>query len=204
MTARRRQVEVDQAILEAAYGELLDRGYAGVTYDGVARRAETSKPVLYRRYPTRASLIFASLRRRLGAVQPPPATGNLRGDLIAWLDAAQARAAEIGGRTYRALLGEADDDLLDAIGALIGMASGDLERHVIEPARARGELGPEPLVAEIAAMPVILLRDRIVFGTATATDVAEIVDRICLPLFRGCDDGRPASAPAESATQEAQ
>ncbi|MFD0478307.1 TetR-like C-terminal domain-containing protein [Nonomuraea thailandensis] len=102
---------------------------------------------------------------------------------MAWLDAAQARAAEIGGRTYRALLGEADDDLLDAIGALIGMASGDLERHVIEPARARGELGPEPLVAEIAAMPVILLRDRIVFGTATATDVAEIVDRICLPLF---------------------
>ncbi|MFD0478308.1 TetR/AcrR family transcriptional regulator [Nonomuraea thailandensis] len=78
MTARRRQVEVDQAILEAAYGELLDRGYAGVTYDGVARRAETSKPVLYRRYPTRASLIFASSGAASGRCsrRRPPATSE--------------------------------------------------------------------------------------------------------------------------------
>jgi AcrR family transcriptional regulator len=38
------------AIRAATRAELADYGYAGVTFEGVARRAQTSKPVLYRRY----------------------------------------------------------------------------------------------------------------------------------------------------------
>ncbi|MEU6711681.1 TetR-like C-terminal domain-containing protein [Nonomuraea sp. NPDC046802] len=162
-----------------------------MTYERVASRAGTSKPVVYRRYGTRAALVLASLHAVLAEQRPMPSTGSLRDDLIARLEAAQARAAEIGETTYRAMLGEVDADLLDKIGALTGLAVAELERDVIAPARARGELGPEPLATNVLALPTILLRDRIVFGTATGSDATEIVDQICLPLFRRLSGDSP-------------
>ena len=49
-------------------------------------RAQTSKPVLYRRWKTREDLLRATARHR-GAADPPavPDTGTLRGDLLALL-----------------------------------------------------------------------------------------------------------------------
>ena len=46
---RRSGEELREAILDAVLCELFDRGYAGLTFDGVAHRAHTSKPVIYRR-----------------------------------------------------------------------------------------------------------------------------------------------------------
>jgi hypothetical protein len=82
-------------------------------------------------------------------VDPAPRTGNR--DLIAWLEAAQSRATEVGEPNYRALLGEADPELLHEIGAIGGAAGVELDRDIIEPACARGELGPEPLAPEVLA-----------------------------------------------------
>ena len=44
--SRRRADDLLAAIDHATRAELEDRGYQGVTFDGVARRARTSKPVL--------------------------------------------------------------------------------------------------------------------------------------------------------------
>ncbi|QLH20590.1 TetR-like C-terminal domain-containing protein [Streptomyces sp. Rer75] len=98
-------------------------------------------------------------------MDPAPRTGNLRGDLIAWLEAAQSRATEVGEPNYRALLGEADPELLHETGAIGGAAGVELDRDIIEPACARGELGPEPLAPEVLALPLVMLRDRF-FGRA--------------------------------------
>ncbi|GAA1176549.1 TetR/AcrR family transcriptional regulator [Streptomyces hebeiensis] len=181
---RRTTADVERAILEAARDELRERGYAGVTFEGVARRAATSKPVIYRRYSSRATLVFTALRTHFEDASPTPNTGTLRGDLIAWLKAAQDRASEVGEDTYRATMGEADAELLDAVNALVHAETENLEQKIIAPARARGELGPVPLTLEVLAVPSVLLRDRVFFGRTTGDDAAEIVDEVCLPLFR--------------------
>ena len=84
--ARRRGAELEAAILDAAWEQLIAEGYEHFTIDAVAARAQTSKPVLYRRWKTREDLLRATARHR-GAADPPavPDTGTLRGDLLALL-----------------------------------------------------------------------------------------------------------------------
>ena len=58
---RRRDEELLGGIRQAVRDELRDHGYPGVTFEGVARRAGTSKPVLYRRFDSRAEMVLATL-----------------------------------------------------------------------------------------------------------------------------------------------
>ena len=83
---RRRGAELESAILDAAWEQLIAEGYEHFTVDTVAARARTSKPVLYRRWKTREDMLRATVRHR-GAADPPaiPDTGTLRGDLLALL-----------------------------------------------------------------------------------------------------------------------
>src|ERR1700744_1203463 len=88
------------AIREATRAELADHGYPGVTFEGVARRAKTSKPVLYRRYRSRAHMVVDALI--VLPRQPLPASGapSLREDMMALLDAIMLRLNRIGIDTY--------------------------------------------------------------------------------------------------------
>ena len=44
-----------RAILRAALAELLERGYGGMSMEGVAERAGVGKPAIYRRHRDKAS-----------------------------------------------------------------------------------------------------------------------------------------------------
>jgi AcrR family transcriptional regulator len=58
-------------------------GYANLTMEGVATRAGTGKAVLYRRWPNRAALVLAAMRRRVGPLASQvPDTGDLRQDVL--------------------------------------------------------------------------------------------------------------------------
>jgi AcrR family transcriptional regulator len=79
---RPRDVGIDAAILVAARELLADVGYAQVTMDATAARAGTSKAAIYRRFKSKAELLFAAAVH--GAdTQVPADTGSLRGDLLA-------------------------------------------------------------------------------------------------------------------------
>jgi AcrR family transcriptional regulator len=83
---RRRNDKLMAAIHEATRAQLAERGYAGVTFEGVARRARTSRSVLYRRYRSRAQMVADAL----GALRWQPdwmTTGTLRQDLLLILTA---------------------------------------------------------------------------------------------------------------------
>src|SRR5690606_202200 len=80
---RRRGAELEAAILDAAWEELAENGYSGLTFERVAARASTGRAVLYRRWSSREELVRAAVRRvgeRTASV--PIDTGNLRDDLI--------------------------------------------------------------------------------------------------------------------------
>src|SRR5699024_12746064 len=93
---RRRGAELEAALLSAAWDQLVAEGYGRFTFEAIAERAGTSKPVLYRRWSTRDGLLRAALRRRGAAtVTEVPATGNLRAELTGWQQHAAARTAVI-------------------------------------------------------------------------------------------------------------
>ncbi len=78
---RPRDPLVEQRILDAAIDEFLERGSAGFTVDGVARRAGVGKSTVYLRWPDRDALLVESVRARSKGIEDVD-TGSLRGDLI--------------------------------------------------------------------------------------------------------------------------
>ncbi|HUR94303.1 MAG TPA: TetR/AcrR family transcriptional regulator, partial [Gemmatimonadales bacterium] len=77
---RPRDPAIDAAILTATRNLLVEVGYAALTMEAVAARAGIGKPSLYRRYPTKAALVFEAVFGRTKA-NPDPDTGTLVEDL---------------------------------------------------------------------------------------------------------------------------
>ena len=111
VATRRRGVELERAIYAAVVAEVAERGYSGVTYEGVAMRAGTSKPVLYRRWPTRAEMMFAALVARADSIREEfPDTGDLVGDLLAMLAVIRKQFGALPHETTLGLLTELEGD----------------------------------------------------------------------------------------------
>ncbi len=96
---RPRDPAVNEAILVAARELLVEVGYANLSMEGVAARARVGKPTLYRRYPTRALLVFDAIfgKTKTRAI---PNSGSIRADLqeaynwaVDEFNAPEARAA---------------------------------------------------------------------------------------------------------------
>jgi AcrR family transcriptional regulator len=79
---RPREARVDQAVRAAVLELLTQRGYAGVTIEGVAAKAGVGKTAIYRRFLSKAELVFDAAVHGL-ELAPPEDTGSLRGDLAA-------------------------------------------------------------------------------------------------------------------------
>src|SRR3954468_933681 len=83
MTERRRGAVLEKALLDAAWEELADNGYARFTMDAVVKRAGTSPPVLYRRWSDRDALVRATIAHILRKhILDVPNTGSLREDVL--------------------------------------------------------------------------------------------------------------------------
>lgn len=205
---RRRGAELEEALLDAAWRELVEVGYGRFTIDGVATRAGTSRPVIYRRWPDRAELAMAAVRYYGRTHQvPTPDTGTLRGDLIAMLThAAQSRAevaalfsvqmGEFYAETGRTL-SELREDFLASREQPYGID--EILRRGVE----RGEIDPARLSPRIAGLPGDLLRLDLLMNLRPPSEktITEIVDDIFLPLVtprpetgpRRDDDAAPAA-----------
>ena len=89
---RRRDQQLETAIIHAAWEELQRKGYAALTMESVANLASTSRSVIARRWDTKAALAVAAVREQL--MQRPytlPDFGALRPDLQDYL----ARVCEL-------------------------------------------------------------------------------------------------------------
>ncbi|PJI86546.1 TetR/AcrR family transcriptional regulator [Luteimicrobium subarcticum] len=186
---RRRGAELEDALLDAAWDELVDRGYGGFTIDGVARRAGTSRPVLYRRWATKPELVRAAAERALRRGRATiPDTGTLRGDFLALLEQSNVRMTGTSALVAYYLGGyfqETGTSPADLRASLLGDGSTTVD-VVVDRAVARGELGPEPLSPRVRSLLVDLFRHE---GLMTLAPVPvsvreEMLDDIYLPLLR--------------------
>jgi len=183
VTRRRYGAALEQALLDAAWDELRDSGYAGFTIDAVARRAGTSRPVLYRRWPNRARLVLAAIRAHAPSLQLEdfPDTGQLRGDLLAELRLLRDRYDRIGPETMNGLATEVDQGPADALETYSAVTEA-----IVARAAGRGEIGPHPVPAHVLAVPHAILRHELAIRRHRPTDaeLGRIVDDIALPAIQ--------------------
>jgi AcrR family transcriptional regulator len=78
---RPRDPGYDKAILDATLEILNDKGYAGLTIDGVAAKTGVGRPTIYRRWRSKPALVIAALTAA-PSLSPAPDTGSLRDDLL--------------------------------------------------------------------------------------------------------------------------
>ncbi|HUE31874.1 MAG TPA: TetR/AcrR family transcriptional regulator [Mycobacterium sp.] len=182
---RPRDPRIDGAVLRATVELLAETGYPGLLVSAIATRAGTSKPAIYRRWPSKAHLVHEAVFP-IGAATALPDTGSLPDDLhemvrraMAFLTTPAARAALPG------LVGEmaADPTLHSALlQRFAGIIGGGLA-ELLERAAARGEVRADVTAAElteaIAGITLMGLLTR-----ATELDDAW-VDRTTTLLLKG-------------------
>jgi AcrR family transcriptional regulator len=195
ITERRRGARLEDAILDAAWAELLERGYPGFTLEGVAKRAGTSRPVLHRRWPSRTALATAALGRHV-AQHPTvvPDLGSVREEICLLLRRMSDRARPDMIR----LVFDMQNDLADGHSNLADMRAqivdSDVMQTILGRAVDRGEIAAARLTPRIVALPTDLARHEILMTFAPLSDLAirEIVDEVFLPLVTTTD--RPISS----------
>ncbi|MEF2976450.1 TetR/AcrR family transcriptional regulator [Subtercola sp. YIM 133946] len=184
---RRRGRELEDALLDSAWLELIEKGYGSFTVDAVAERAGTSRPVLYRRWPDRQSLALAAIQHVFDRSERPDFdTGSLRGDLIAYLSHANQTRMEFAavvstqlGTYYR----DTSSSLADLRRVLIGERATQSD-VIMARAVARGEIDESRLTPRVVSVPFDLFRSEAMMTMRPVPDsvIHEIVDDIFLPL----------------------
>lgn len=132
---RPRSARADQAIRDATRKLLAEQGYAAVTMEGVAARAEVAKTTLYRRWASKAELVADAVAEFLEAV-PVADQGSLRADVTAVVDT----VAELFSRplvrvAYLNLVAEAARD--DTLRRRLNHAIRDRFREAVRVGRDR-------------------------------------------------------------------
>ncbi|MEU1369143.1 TetR/AcrR family transcriptional regulator [Streptomyces sp. NPDC005803] len=184
---RRRGAELETALLDAAWDELLACGFERLTYEAVAARAGTSRAVLYRRWPTKRDLVLAALSRKAPPVpNEPPDTGTLRGDVIALLRFVVRQMAELAPvRQVLAAEQGSDTELSAYLASRNRGPGGDWMRTVLDRAAHRREIDPTASLPDrLVALPVVLVLHELLMARRTPSDadLEEIVDLLFLPL----------------------
>ena len=187
MKGRRRGAALENAILDAAWAELVEHGYAGMTLETVATRAGTSRPVLHRRWPSRAELATAALARYL-ALNPidVPDLGSVRAELSLFLRGMADRARPDLVRLVFDMSGDLADMKSSLADVRAEFANDRLIRAILDRAIARGEVDPDRLTPRIVALPTDLTRHELLMTFVPPSDevIRQIVDDIFLPLVR--------------------
>src|SRR6478736_2215195 len=188
---RRRGQELEDAILEAAWQQLVDGGYGNFTVDAVAERAETSRSVVYRRWEHRDTLVSAAIAfgLRRSRVEAPD-TGSLRGDVIALLrrsSDARAPLAPLLSVMVGTHFSETGVSFADIRAQMLGggRTHGAMD-EIIERAIVRGEIDPARLTPRVRTVAFDLFRHDLLMTLKPVPDedIVEIVDQVFLPLVR--------------------
>lgn len=188
--SRRRGEELENAILDAAWAELSDVGYTALTIEAVAKRAGTSKPVIYRRWQSRAHLVMAAWAKQRPVSTKTVDSGTLRGDLLALFTSIARRTDAMLGEAVAGVMGEAFRH--PEVTALLRerLDSSPLTHamwRIVDRAVERGELPPVHLTPRVIRLPLDLIRsEAITCGAPIADDtILALVEDVYLPLLKG-------------------
>ena len=184
---RRRGEELEAALLEAAWQELVEAGFARLTMESVAARAKTGVAVLYRRWHSKDDLVIAAIRH-YGTAHPVevPDTGSLRGDMIALLGSFSSTRV-----SFAAIVSAVFSGLLASTGLTPAQVRekilADRPLHsdqIFARAHERGEIDLDRIPPAILTMPFDLIRHDMLmtYKPIPPERVLAIVDDLFMPL----------------------
>jgi AcrR family transcriptional regulator len=178
---------LEAAIFEVVLRELAEAGYVNFSIERVAANAGTSKPVIYRRWPTRARLVYAALRAsRPGPFFEAPNTGTVRGDLMVILHSVSEMVDELSPEAIFGLIAELLHESESSLFAEVHERNAKIMTEILTRGIERGEIAAEKLTPRLSALPFDLVRYQLLIlrQPLSAQDSEEIIDRIFLPLVR--------------------
>ncbi len=187
--------EVTDAIIEAVFAELAEKGFLGMSMEGVARRAGVGKSALYRRWPSKVEMAVSVVALLSVTDEPARDTGTVEGDVRALLE-------EIGDwmggptvqRIYPDLIAEAQRNpmLAEAMRDHVGRPRRLRVQTLLDRAAARGELaGSANQSLIIDAFGSMIFWRLITLGRPLTPDYLDEVTSLILHLIRG----NPRTAP---------
>lgn len=163
---RPRNPQIDDAVLRATVELIGETAYADLTVGAIAVRAGTSKPAIYRRWPSKAALVHEAVFP-LDAGTELPDTGTLFGDIremvrrtLAVFSTPAARAALPG------LVGEMAADpalhnaLLERFGDIIVRGLGEYLDAAVRRGEMRADVTATDLAESIAGITLVALLAR--------------------------------------------
>jgi AcrR family transcriptional regulator len=184
---RRRGAELEHALLTAAWEELAEAGFAKLTMESVADRAQTGVAVLYRRWPNKNDLVLAAIRH-YGDTHPIafPDTGNLREDMLALLgnlNAARQELATLVGATFAGLHDSAGLTP-EEVRMVIRGDGPSRSDAMFRRAHDRGEIDLARIPRDVLDLPFQLVRHDILMTLRPVSPerIRSIVEDIFLPL----------------------
>ena len=193
---RRRGDELEAALLDAAWDELVEAGFARLTMESVADRARTGVAVLYRRWPGKDALAMAAIAH-YGRTHPVemPDTGSLRSDMLALL-------GSVNDARYSFTV--VVTSVFSGLQASTGLTPAEVRAKVLDDrplwsdrifqrAQERGEIDLDKIPAAVLALPFDLMRHDLLMTLKPVPPdrIAAIVDDLFLPLVAAY---RPARA----------
>jgi AcrR family transcriptional regulator len=152
-----RSARVRRSILDATVDALVEHGYTGLSVEEVATRAGVHKTTIYRRWPNLGTLVVDALLDRQRELVPIPDTGELRGDLLALLDAVAASVTSPEGRALLRAAQESGPPEIEAMVHGFWNARFALARQIFRRAADRGEIPADldrNLMIEMAVAPL--------------------------------------------------
>jgi AcrR family transcriptional regulator len=148
-----RSEEARMAVLEAADDLLAERGFAGVTIEGIAARAQVAKQTIYRWWTSKTDILFDALAQDAAAYFTAYDGDDLGSDLRHHLGQLAVFLTETDpGAVCRALAGQAqhDPEVAARFRAEFVTPQRDRDRAPFRRAQSRGEL-PDETDIDLAA-----------------------------------------------------
>lgn len=163
---RPRNPRIDDSVLRATVELLGTSGYAALSVDAIAKRAATSKPAIYRRWPSKAHLVHEAVFPISEATELPD-TGSLAGDVremvrrsTGVLTTPAARAAMPGLLAEMATDPTLHAKLLGRFGDVTSRGMTDRLNDAMRRGEVRADVSAAELVEAIAGMALMAIITR--------------------------------------------
>ena len=163
---RPRDPRIDDSVLRATVDLLGKSGYADLSVDAIAKRAGTSKPAIYRRWPSKAHLVHEAVFPISEATELPD-TGSLAGDVrdmvrrsTGVLTTPAAQAAMPGLLAEMATDPTLHAKLLERFGDVTSRGMSDRLDDALSRGEVRAEVTAADLVEAIAGMTLMAIITR--------------------------------------------
>ena len=182
-----RSARIRAAVLDATVAELIEHGYGGLTIDGVATRAGTTRPTIYRRWGNRDALLVDAVETFAGDQADVADTGDIDEDLRLWARSILTTlTGPVSGALIRALFGGAGDSPHVAeLRERFWITRVNLVRPMVDRAVRRGQLPDGTDIDEVVRHVGAPLYYRLlVLGQPLTPETADLAARVTATAAR--------------------